>query len=260
MTGFVADASLPLLVALCVGFLALQNVVWSAVGMAFERGRAGRERRIWALAVPEGQIRRELWANLRFDVLVGVVLAALLASGAVAIAPAGIAGALATFAVCWVAFEIFYWMLHRALHTRPLYRFHRFHHDSRITTPFTGLSVGTVEALGWALGFAAGPLLLSLFTTVSLEGWALYLVYNSSGNIVGHVNAELMGAAIGRRRNSWLVHPVVYHSLHHARFAGHYGFGSTFMDRLLGTEWGDWAKLHARVRAGRPLGHLAERG
>ncbi len=32
------------------------------------------------------------------------------------------------------------------------------------------------------------------------------------------------------------------------------------MDRLLGTEWPDWPKLHARVTSGTPLQKLSERG
>ena len=121
-------------------------------------------------------------------------------------------------------------------------------------------SFPALAATGWVLGFCLAPIALSLVAPVSVEGWALYLVYNYSGNIVGHVNVELFPRSLGTRRNSWLSHPIVYHALHHARFVNHYGFGSTFMDRLLGTEWGDWSRLHDRVRAGRPLTSFTERG
>ena len=40
----------------------------------------------------------------------------------------------------------------------------------------------------------------------------------------------------------------------------HYSFGSSFMDRLLGTEWEDWPALHGRVRDGVPMTNLAQRG
>ena len=62
------------------------------------------------------------------------------------------------------------------------------------------------------------------------------------------------------RLGSWISHPIVYHSLHHARYNNHYSFGSSFMDRLLGTEWEDWSRLHQRVIAGKPLESFGERG
>jgi sterol desaturase/sphingolipid hydroxylase (fatty acid hydroxylase superfamily) len=57
-----------------------------------------------------------------------------------------------------------------------------------------------------------------------------------------------------------MMHPITYHALHHARFVNHYSFGSSFMDRLLGTEWEDWTALHDRVRDGEPMTKLSQRG
>ena len=260
MVDFVSQASfLQLALAISAALIAL-NALWSAVAVGAERIFGSY--RIWQIELAEGQLRWELLANLRFDLVVGSVTAACIAFGAIRLAPAdaGAASAWVSFGASWLAFEVYYWAMHRAFHTKPLYRFHRWHHDSRVTTPLTGNSTSTVEALGWALGFCLGPLLLSLFMPVSLTGWALYFLYNYSGNIVGHVNAEPFGKWLNRPANSWLMHPITYHALHHARFVNHYGFGSTFMDRLLGTEWEDWASLHDRVREGRPMTKLSERG
>ena len=261
-------ASFPTLaLAVSAALLAL-NVVWSAVGLVAERALS--RYRVWDVPLRPGQIRWEILANLRFDAVVGVFTAALLhfgpGLGLLRIAQpgpgngpgSGWLGGLATFAVTWVCFEVYYWCMHRAMHTKPLYRFHRWHHESRVTTAFTGVSTSSVEALGWALGFALGPLLLSTFATVHLGAWALYFVYNYSGNIVGHVNADFFPKLMSRRAQSWMVHPVTYHALHHARFVNHYSFGSSFMDRLLGTEWDDWQALHGRVRDGRPMTSLSQ--
>jgi sterol desaturase/sphingolipid hydroxylase (fatty acid hydroxylase superfamily) len=256
----VSQASFPLLAGATTLALIALNALWSAVGVCVERSRFGRAHRVWAIELAPRQVRREIAANLRFDVIVGVSTAALLSSGAVRTGATGAAAAALTFLVCWVVFEIYYWLLHRAMHTHALYRFHRFHHDSRVTTPFTGVSTSAVEALGWALGFGLAPLLVSLIAPVSLTGWALYFLYNYSGNIMGHVNVEFLPRFLQRKANSWLMHPIVYHALHHARFVNHYSFGSSFMDRLLGTEWEDWPALHERVRSGRPMTKLAQRG
>jgi sterol desaturase/sphingolipid hydroxylase (fatty acid hydroxylase superfamily) len=261
MVEFTRHASFLELALVASGALVLLNVFWSAVAIAAER-YFGRSYRIWQLEGPPGQIRRELGANLRFDVVVGCFVAGLIHWQLVVLGDSqGQAGAgLLTFAVSWLAFEIYYWAMHRAFHTPALYRFHRFHHESHVTTAFTGTSTSTVEALGWAIGFGLGPVLLSLFVPISPIGWGLYFLYNYSGNIVGHINAEPFPKLMSQRSQSWISHPVVYHSLHHARFLNHYGFGSTFMDRLLGTEWKDWAALHVRVRDGQPMKKLAERG
>ena len=245
--------------AIAIGLIGL-NVVWSGVGVLVERSRFGRGHRVFGIDLKEGQLRREILANLRFDLLLAVFTAALLTTGTVRTAPEPTFSAGITFAACWVSFEIYYWLLHRAMHMRSLYRFHRFHHDSRVTTPFTGFSMSAGEGLGWAVGFALAPLVLSSYGTVSATGWALYFLYNYSGNIVGHINVEFFPKWMERRASTWLMHPITYHALHHARFVNHYGFGSSFMDRLLGTEWADWPALHERVRDGQPMTHFAQRG
>ncbi len=268
ISSFLAQTSFPALaLAVTAAMLAL-NVVWSAIGLVAER--AFSRYRVWDVALRPGQIRWEILANLRFDAVVGVFTAALLwygpGLGLLRIAEpdggardgSGLLPAVVTFVVTWVCFEVYYWAMHRAMHTKPLYRFHRWHHDSRVTTAFTGVSTSTVEALGWAVGFALGPVLLSTFTTVHLGAWALYFLYNYSGNIVGHVNADFFPKLMNRRGQSWMVHPITYHALHHARFVNHYSFGSSFMDRLLGTEWDDWQQLHDRVRDGKPMTSLAQ--
>ena len=105
------------------------------------------------------------------------------------------------------------------------------------------------------------PLVLGVLTTVGLVGLLAYdTLYQGPGNIIGHGKGDFFPAAIEKRGNSWISHPITYHSLHHARFVNHYSFGSTFMDRLLGTEWPDWPELHARVIRGEPLEKLSVRG
>jgi len=256
---FTSQASFLQLAAAITAFLLGLNLVWSLVGVIAERAFSGYK--VWAIDLRPGQIRWEILANLRFDVVVGVFTAALISFEIVRIAePGGAALGWLTFGVTWVSFEIYYWCMHRAMHSSALYRFHRWHHESRVTTAFTGNSTSTVEALGWAVGFGLGPLLISLFTPVSLTAWALYFLYNYSGNIVGHVNADFFPKLMNRRAQTWMVHPITYHALHHARFVKHYGFGSSFMDRLLGTEWDDWQTLHDRVRDGRPMTKLTQRG
>ena len=258
MNDFVEQASFLQLVALCAALIGGLVTISVAVGFGLEAGLASR-RRIFALPRAEGQLRWELAANLRF-----VAMAALAFAGLLSVVPLAEASATSfalTFGVCWFGFEVYYWGLHRLMHTRHIYRFHRYHHDSHVTSPLTGYSMSSVESLGWLIGLVGMPFLLGLFAPVSLAGLLAYhALYQVTGNVIGHANVDFFPPAAAKRINSWISHPTLYHSLHHARFNNHYSFGSSFMDRLLGTEWSDWPELHGRVTSGQPLRKLAERG
>ena len=258
MSDFVQQLSFGQLVLLCGATFGGLTALAVGVGFALERGLSTR-RRIFALPRKQGQLRWELASNLRFVAMAALAFAGLLR--VVPLAEESLGLAATTFGVCWLGFEVYYWGLHRLMHTRRGYPFHRYHHDSRVTSPLTGYSMSTVESLGWLLGFTSVPLLLGLATPISLMGLCAYhALYQIVGNVIGHANVDIFPAFAAKRANSWTSHPTLYHSLHHARFNNHYSFGSSFMDRLLGTEWGDWPELHARVRSGQPLKKLAECG
>lgn len=258
MTEFVENLSYLELVGLCGTILGGLIAISTGAGFAIE-AKLGSERRIFDLPLADGQLHWELLGTLRF-----FVMGAFAFAGLIWIVPLAEESALSmatTFFVCWLGFEIYYWGLHRAMHLRPFYRFHRYHHDSRVTSPLTGYSMSTAESVGWLVGLIGVPLLLGLFTPISLLGLLAYhTLYQVPGNIIGHANVDFFPAAIEKRNNSWVSHPITYHSLHHARFVNHYSFGSTFMDRLLGTEWADWPELHARVIRGESLKKLSVRG
>lgn len=258
MTEFVEQLSYSQLVLLCGGVTAGLVAFATGVGFALER-QLGNTRRIFALPRGEGQFRRESIGTLRFVAMAAFAFAGLL--WAIPFAEESAGSIAATFFFCWFGFEVYYWGLHRLMHTKPLYRFHRYHHESRVTSPLTGYSMSGVESVGWLVGLIGVPLAMSLVAPISLAGLLAYhALYQVSGNVIGHANVDFFPGAVSKRANSWISHPIVYHSLHHARFNNHYSFGSTFMDRLLGTEWHDWPELHARVISGTPLQKLTERG
>lgn len=261
MTAILEPFSYLQLVVLCGGVLGGLIATATAVAFLLE-ARLGASRRIFDVPRAEGQLRWELIGTLRFWVMGAFSFAALLWVVALAEGAEESAQSIAlTFFVCWAGFEIYYWCLHRAMHLRPFYRFHRYHHESRVTTPLTGYSMSTVESMGWLVGLVGVPLLMSLLTPISLIGlFAYHALYQVAGNVIGHANVDFFPAAMEKRINTWISHPIVYHSLHHARFNNHYSFGSSFMDRLLGTEWSDWPELHARVIRGDALRKLSERG
>ena len=257
MAAWIAQASLLQIALACLGFFTCSTVSMLALGFALERTPLAR---VWAVPVQEGQMRFELMGNAVFVLVTSLSFSAVLGLGLPRFAaPEDGHGIHTFFALMW-GFQAYYYGLHRLLHTRPLMRFHRWHHRSFVTTPLSAQSISAVEALGWAVGYALLPALLSQLWSISAEGWLTYMVVNAAGNITGHARVELMPHLPAPRRFAWFANPSVYHALHHARFNGHFGFQSVAMDRLFGSEFQDWPALHARIGARRPLTSLQERG
>ena len=259
MPELLARASLPELFAMTFAFflgLTLLNVPF---GFALERLLP--RRRIFDVPLAEGQYRFELVGNLVFLAVVVPTFTAALAARVVRLAPSSLERSAATFFALAAGFQVFYYGLHRAMHHRSLVRFHRWHHRSHVTTPLTGQSMSFVEALGWMVGYVGLPVLFSQISPLGFWGWAGYIAFNVTGNIVGHANVEMKLMKTGLWWSSaFNANAFVFHALHHARWTGHYGFQASMMDRIFGTEWKDWPVLFRRIADGHPLKSLKERG
>jgi sterol desaturase/sphingolipid hydroxylase (fatty acid hydroxylase superfamily) len=238
-----------------LGFFSSLTVVGLAIGFGVERA-LGRTRKIFALPLAHRQLRFELMGNIVFVCVATVSVGTALQLGIVRFGPASLARHVATFWALFVGFQVFYWALHRAMHMRRLLFVHRWHHRSRVTTPLSGQSMSLGESLLWMLGYVGLPTLYSLVLPISFEGWAAYLAFNVVGNVIGHANVEL--TAFASRRAALFSNPIVYHSLHHARWSVNFGYQAAGMDRLFGTESEDWPRVYERVVAGQPLTRLHE--
>lgn len=244
------------LLAVVSAFFVVLTGIALAIGYALE---ALWKRPVWDLPLDAGQTGAELRGNAAFLVVNIAALTAVLGLGAVRFGDDDAASVALTFLVFAGAFQVWFYVMHRGLHHPRLVRFHRHHHLSRVTTPLSGQSASWVESMGWALGYAGLPLLMSLVHPVSLVGVAAYLAFNIVGNIVGHANVEVVPPSSTLWWRSLLATVFTYHALHHARWTGHYGFASTWADRLLHTEWADWPALHQQVWSGHPMKSLKER-
>jgi Delta7-sterol 5-desaturase len=242
--------------AYTTGFFLACTAVGLGVGYALERYT---RRRVWALPLPKGQFAHELRGNVVFLALVISACSVVWWSGWVNLATQTSREVLTFFAFLF-AFQAYYYALHRLLHTPSLVRFHRWHHESRVTTPLSGQSVSAVEAVGWAISYAGLPVAMSQVSALGFWGIVAYLAFNVIGNIVGHANAEVVPPSKLLWWRSSVATVFTYHALHHARWTGHYGFASTWADRLFKTEWPDWLALHKRVWSGKPMTSFKERG
>lgn len=238
-------------------FFVVVTGVALALGYALE---AHWKRRIWALPLDPGQTAAEVRGNAIFLVVNCAAATLALTSGAVRLGDDTVSSAVATAMAFSASFQVWFYVMHRGLHHPRLVRFHRHHHRSRVTTPLSGQSSGWVESMGWAVGYVGLPVLLSQVHPLSLVGVVAYLVFNVIGNIVGHANVELVPTSSTLWWRSTLATVFTYHALHHARWTGHFGFASTWADRLLHTEWPDWPALHKQVWSGQPMTSLKDKG
>jgi lathosterol oxidase len=245
-------------VAPMLGWLGFLTAFGLVMGYAMERHPWAKP--IWAVPLAEGQLAHELKGNAMYHLVAALAFGVAVGTGLITPAPPSWWTFGLTLFSCWAWFELWFYVMHRGFHTRPLIRFHAWHHVSRVTTPLSGFSMSWGESIGWQVGYLLPPVVLSALSMLNVEGWLLYLWYHWSGNIMGHANVEVIAGWIRVRALSWGLHPFVYHALHHARWNAHYGLYTTFLDRLLGTEWEDWPELHRRVWAGEPLTSLTARG
>jgi len=155
-----------------------------------------------------------------------------------------------TFAAMFVWMEIYFYFSHRALHHPKLYPIHRFHHEGRGTNPWTSLAFSYSERAVLLFGSFLPAAVASHFLPLSLDGFALYFLVNYVLNVYGHLNVEIAPAWFRRSFLFGWVNTSVSHGMHHLRYRGHYGLFTRFLDRWLGTGFGDYPEKFDRVSRG----------
>lgn len=253
-----AAMPLPALAAWVSGVLALTTLSSLVLGFLVERVTQRAGRKVLDLPLRRGQLRHEAIGTALFHAVFVPPFVLALHTGAIHFCGGWLANLLG-FAVAWYGFVGFYYFFHRALHHRRLFWMHRWHHESVVTTPLSGLSMHPLEAVGWTLAMLGPAIGLAHLDLLGAGGWLFFLGVHWVGNIVGHANAELSPVRSTRLSTLVLSNPISYHSLHHARFEGHYGFVNATMDWIFGTEFPDWLAVHERVFGGRPLTSAREK-
>ncbi|MFO0682357.1 MAG: sterol desaturase family protein [Sandaracinus sp.] len=243
---------LGLLSFLVAGVLVLTTLFSIALGFTVERSAQRAGRKVLDMPLRRGQLRHEAIGTLLFHLVFVPPFVYALHTGLIRFSSGWLANLLG-FAVAWYGFIVFYYFFHRAMHHRRLFWMHRWHHESVVTTPLSGFSMHPSEAAGWTLAMLVPAIVLSRFGLLGTAGWAFFFFVLWVGNIVGHANAELWPVRATRLTTLTISNPISYHSLHHARFDGHYGFVIATMDWLFGTEFPDWLAVQDRVRSGTPL-------
>ena len=158
--------------------------------------------------------------------------------------PWGLGGAIGAFVGLILFNDLWFYSVHRLLHSPFLYKhIHSVHHRSIDVNPFSSYSFHLIEAIlvtGWVLPaamFIPFPLPVLMFT----QGVGL------ANNLMAHLGYELLprwwvDVPILRWSNS-----ATFHSMHHVRFKGNYGLFLRVWDRLFGTELDQYEETFARA-------------
>lgn len=219
-----------------------------------------RRTRIYDVPLRPGQRVREGVGNLLFVSIFAAGLTLVFARDRIEMAPFTIGGAALTFVGGLLSFDLYYYALHALMHTPVGAPFHRWHHESRVNTPWTAFSMSPVEATAWVAGLSLWPLLTAGWLPFVLEGWVAWLIFFFFSNVMGHVNVEFVPAWVSSTAAGRIAsHGVIYHALHHARYQKHLCFFMNGLDGVFGQVFDDYPRLHQRVLEGRPLERLGER-
>ncbi len=141
------------------------------------------------------------------------------------------------FALIVLLHDAYFYWIHRAMHTKRLFKAtHLHHHKSRTPTPWTAYSFSTWEAAVEA-AFVPLFLLITSMMGIAFAGFAMFLfLWNMIiRNVMAHAGHELFPAG-------WLDIPVLrwistttHHDLHHSS-GYNFGFYFTWWDKWMGTE------------------------
>jgi Delta7-sterol 5-desaturase len=135
------------------------------------------------------------------------------------------------FALYVVLFDIYFYFLHRLMHTDLLWWIHRHHHVSESPDPLTAFSFHPVEAFITG-GFV--PLML-IFFNLHLASVIAVNLYGILNSVAVHSGHEIFPRWWYRGRISRFYISPMYHDRHHSLY--HYNFGAftNIWDRLFGT-------------------------
>jgi Delta7-sterol 5-desaturase len=232
------------------------------VGLAFLWLRLSdfaRRRRVFRMALPEGQVRSELLAAIHVLLLDAAAITSVIYAGWLRHSPSTVANTIVTFLLMFALFEVWFYVTHRAMHTKALFFLHRQHHVAQVTDPLTSLSFSLIERAILLIGALGAAILLSWTIGISVAGMWTYAIANYALNVLGHSNVEVFPAWFTKSRlGRWLVTPT-YHALHHARYGGHYGLFTSVLDRAFGSVYPDYEAVQERASAGQGLTRQGER-
>ncbi len=241
-------------------FFLIRSSIAATIGFWFIRkNRKGNDRRIYKIEYPEGQLKQELLTDLKV-----IPFYSLLVSGAyflnlIHFSESSFIGNVGTFAVIFIWNEIWFYGLHRLLHTKKFMFIHKTHHRARVASPFSIACFSLLEQSSHVFFALILPIAISSWFPITFVGLGFYSFFQITVNLLGHMNIEIYppwfaNSSIGK----WVTTPT-FHILHHGRSKGHYGLLTTIPDRIFGTYFHDYTAVQRDAALGKGLTRLSEK-
>ena len=210
----------------------------------------------WVFYSPASQsfINRRLrhrspsWPAIRHDIKLSAIAAVVFALAAAFILSAYLKGATrlytdpqhyglwylgVSYGAVLILQDTYFYFTHRLFHHPKLFPWlHQGHHQSRYPTPWTSFAFDPLEAVAQALFLVGLVFALPLhFITV-----LAVLITMTMWAVLNHLGPDRLPTLFPHHwLGRWVIGPA-HHSVHHLKYAVHYGLYFTFWDRLLGTQ------------------------
>ena len=149
----------------------------------------------------------------------------------------------------------FYWM-HRLMHHPKLFKaVHRVHHQSTNPSPWTAYAFHPLEAV-----IEAGIILVLGFAMpVHLGAFAIFMLFQITYNVCGHLGYELYPKNFHRSAIGKWINTSTAHNQHHQFFHGNYGLYTLIWDRLFGTLRSDYDEKYERVTGSKKAAQVMQK-
>lgn len=224
LTNFLA---LTLLVAIvCVGLIGIMAVLYGALNRAYPERRIQKNR-------TNDHVREEM----RRAPLSVLIISLAFASG---LFLQGQGWALTPLPITWwsiplmtlasvIAYDTWFYWIHRLLHWKPMYRFHALHHRSVAPTIWTHHYETIVEATLNQLFYV----LIVFVLPVPWPALVIHRIYDQVSGMVGHSGFEHFAGSTNRA--PWPLASTVFHDQHHGYFRFNFAHTFSLWDRVMGT-------------------------
>ena len=214
---------------------ALLLIVYFVTGWLFFSNDPARADKIQVgRALPPEKVRRDIvqsvrsLASIALMFAIGHTLYTKFDIGLVAW-PTSVWSVVGSFLLSMLAYDTWFYWMHRLLHTKPFYRrIHRWHHLSLPSVAWSNNSDTFVDNLFLQSYWLAAHLIVPVAPVVLL----VHKLYDHISGIIGHSGVE-HGGGITYPPSPF--NSVTHHDQHHRYFNCNYSPHFTIWDRLMGT-------------------------
>ena len=253
----IAHLSIPVLILSTCAYLLVQRSAVILIGMAYAKSQRGQSQVIYKVPLVKNQFVRELKQSHWTFVFDSLVFAALIHFALISTAAESTGKMVLTVAAHFIFFELYFYLTHRALHTKAFYWIHRAHHVAHVAQPITSASFSFLERVILFTGFMFPFVVITaIFGSTSLIAIAICLLINDVFNIFGHLNIEFYPKILGTSFMRNILNSPTGHAMHHARFDGNYGLISSFFDVIFKTRFKDNKQVFMSTNTGTPMTSL----